>query len=476
MYLKLFGRNILEVGLKSGQFISHKNIKSLMNAMDYGTFQSVFKTGAYAEANMLKLFMTIPEVFAPVDRIADGVASGKFQLCKIKRGKRTDEIVEDNAQWNKLVEKPNWQESLYDLIYTAVVYELVCGNRYFYPHTAGTLRPRFENISSLWLLPPQFVTIKERSSRPKFYKTTTPADLIDYYEYNDDYEQDKFKPEQIYHEAYLRTGEEDCFRDSRLKGVGPLQAADKPISNLVAVYTARNVIYVKRGALGFIVTEQGDADGKHALTKLEKEELLNDFNDTYGLAEGKSPVGLTRFPMSFVRTAMSISELEPFKECEADMLAIMHVLRVPKEAMATMDGAKYENQQKAIANFYRDVIIPKGESMAQILTKVLSLEAEGLYIRSSYDHIEVLQEDKKLKSDVDWKNNETYRVQFLHGQITLNEWREKFGYDTVSDAIYNKTILQMDEEELARIMAILKIKSVNNEQQNQGQAGQAQSE
>ena len=69
MYLKLFGRNILEVGLKSGQFISHKNIKSLMNVMDYGTFQSVFKTGAYAEANMLKLFMTIPEVFAPVDKI-----------------------------------------------------------------------------------------------------------------------------------------------------------------------------------------------------------------------------------------------------------------------------------------------------------------------------------------------------------------------------------------------------------------------
>lgn len=447
-----------------------------MNAMDYGTFQSVFKTGAYAEANMLKLFMTIPEVFAPVDRIADGVASGKFQLCRIKRGKRTDEIVEDNKQWNKLIEKPNWQETFYDLVYTAVVYELVCGNRYFYPYTAGTLRPRFDNISALWLLPPQFVEIIERTQRTSIFKTTGPADLIEYYQYNDEVEQVRLKPEQITHEAYLRTGEEDCYRDNRLKGVGPLQAADKPISNLVAVYAARNVIYVKRGALGFIVTEQGDADGKQALTKLEKEELLKDFHDTYGLEADKSLVGLTRFPMSFVRTAMSISELEPFKECEADMLAIMHILRVPREAMASDGGAKYENQQKAIANFYRDVIIPKGESLAQVLTKVMKLEDEGLYIRASYDHVEVLQEDKKLKAEVDWKNNETYRVQFLHGQITLNEWREKFEYETVSYAIYNKTILQMDEDELARITAILKIKSVNNEQQNQGQTGQAQSE
>src|SRR5690606_3837531 len=122
----------------------------------------------------------------------------------------------------------------------------------------------------------------------------------------DEYEQVRLKPDQITHETYLRTGEEVCYRDCRLKGVGPLQAAEKPISNLVAVYAARNVIYVKRGALGFIVTEQGDADGKQALTKIEKEELLKDFHDTYGLEADKSPVGLTRFPMSFIRTAMSI--------------------------------------------------------------------------------------------------------------------------------------------------------------------------
>ena len=46
------------------------------------------------------------------------------------------------------------------------------------------------------------------------------------------------------------------------------------MSNLIAVYEARNVIYVKRGGLGFIVSKKTDATGSIALTDDEKEQLL----------------------------------------------------------------------------------------------------------------------------------------------------------------------------------------------------------
>lgn len=429
---------------------------------DLGKFISCFRTGAYAEANMLTLFATIPEVFAPVDRIADGVASGCFKLCKIKRGKRTDEEVEDNKQWNKLVEKPNWQETLYDLIYTAVVYELVCGNRYFYVNVAGSMKPRFENISSLWLLEPQHVTIREKTSRPKLFKTTSSADVIDKYEYQDAYENHEFKPEEITHETYLKLGNCENYRDSRYKGYGPLQAAEKPMSNLIAVYEARNVIYVKRGALGWIISEKGDADGRQALTRQEKEEIQADHNESYGLSRDKTPIPITRIPVAFIRTSMSIQELQPFEECAESAMAIMAILRVPKEVMPSKDGATYENRHQSVADFYRDVIIPKGESLAQTLTKVLKLEDEGLYIKADYNHIEALQENKKEKAEVDWRNNETARVQFQHGQITLNDWREAYGREAVSDAIYNKTTFQMTPEELEMVKSVINIKSTNN--------------
>lgn len=452
---------------KSGQFISSKNIQLLLEYGGFNQITSNIIAGPYGEANMLKLFTTLPEVFAPVDQIADRVASGTFTLRKIKAGKRTDEVVEDNKQWNKLLAQPNWQESLYDMLYSAVVYELVCGNRYWHRFIPESIVPRFENITSIWLIPPQYMTIREKSSRTAFFRTTESKDVIEKYEYTDGYEREEFMPEEIKHEAFLNLGRGDKVRDSKYKGFGPLQAADKPMANLIAVYSARNVIFTKRGALGFFISEKGDADGRQALTKLEKEEMLNDFNSTYGLEEGKSPVGITRMPVSWVKTAMSIQELQPFEECKEDQLAIMHILKVPKEAMASTDGAKYENQQKAIANFYRNTIIPKGESLADILTKLLMLERENLYVHASYDHVEELQEDKKLKAEVDWKNSETNTRRFHYGQITLNDWRVDCGLEPITgDGIYDKTLLQMDEDEQARIERILNIKKTINENQN----------
>ena len=85
------------------------------------------------------------------------------------------------------------------------------------------------------------------------------------------------------------------------------------MSNLIAVYEARNVIYVKRGGLGFIVSKKTDATGSIALTDDEKEQLLKQNFEKYGVRKGQVPYGISDADIDFVRTNLSIAELQPFE-------------------------------------------------------------------------------------------------------------------------------------------------------------------
>ena len=58
-----------------------------------------------------------------------------------------------------------------------------------------------------------------------------------------------------------------------MKAPGRLMSVKRPIANLIAVYEARNVIYLKRGAVGFVVAAKTDETGTVALEKDEKQEL-----------------------------------------------------------------------------------------------------------------------------------------------------------------------------------------------------------
>ena len=71
-----------------------------------GNFLSCFD-GQYSEKNMIELFENIPEIFAPINAIADRVTKGIWEL--VKEG--TEDVVTNNNQWNKIKSNPNWKQS-----------------------------------------------------------------------------------------------------------------------------------------------------------------------------------------------------------------------------------------------------------------------------------------------------------------------------------------------------------------------------
>lgn len=70
-----------------------------------------------------------------------------------------------------------------------------------------------------------------------------------------------------------------------LKSKSRLASVMKAISNLVAVYEARNVIYVKRGGIGFLVSLKRDETGSTAMEPKEKREIEDYLDKSYGLGE-----------------------------------------------------------------------------------------------------------------------------------------------------------------------------------------------
>lgn len=439
----------LNVGWGSGVRYSREGNNHTYTLTDpnLGKFLSCLN-GGYSEQNMLTLFCTIPEVFAPINEIAKRVAAANFQLKR----KEDDEVVDNNEVWNKLRAAPNWKQTFDKLVYNATVYKYTCGNRYFYTYAPDLLKLKPQNISALWLLPPQFTNIKLKQTRPKFFNTTKPSDLIEAYEVKIGETTEQIKPEYAIHDAYIDTSY--GHNNERLKGHSPLVACEYPMSNLIAVYQARNVIYVKRGALGAIVSKKGDASGLISLTKPERKQLEEDFQGSYGLDGSRETVAITNQPVEYIRFGMSISELEPFDETRASAEAVYGALGVPAEMMPGKDNT-YENYKTAERGLYQNVAIPDAKEIARILTQLYHFDEDGLYICPDFSHIESLQENKKEKADVDFRNNETNRVRFLHGVITLNDWVIESGYDKVTNALYDKRVFEMTPEELETVKSVI---------------------
>jgi hypothetical protein len=130
------------------------------------------------------------------------------------------------------------------------------------------------------------------------------------------------------------------------------------------------------------------------------------------------------------------------------------------------DTSTYANAAADMKGFYSDVIMPWGRRLAEAWTSFLGVENQRRYIHADYSHVDVLQENRKEKADVDKTVGETYEKAWLNGRCTLNDWRVACGDEKITDnPLYEKTLLELLPEELATVQAVLKLKSGNVPQQ-----------
>jgi HK97 family phage portal protein len=407
--------------------------------------------GQYTDSNLTVLFHEVPEIYTPVHIIASLISSGVFTVKKMK----DDSPVDNNKYMNRLLSSPNPLQNWQELIYQAMAYQMVTGKNYLYANVPDTLTINYRNISTLINLPADNVQLRT-DPMIKILSATAIEDLIlDYLTPDGAQGIINIPPSKVMYTKYTSL----YAYDLNIRGRSPLLSAQKAITNLIAVYEARNVIYTKRGALGFLVSKKGDASGMIPLSPKEKKELQDDYNKTYGLTSSKSPVAITSLPVDYIQVAATIADLQPFEETEYDASAIFAVYGVPRELMPRKEGATFENYNHALKSLYENAVIPRAKSLVRSISAFLKLEEVDLYLDVDFGHVKVLQENLKEKSAVDWRNNETSRVRFQYGIITLNDWRTTCGLEPAQNGLYNKLIYDMTPDELTKVETILKLSS-----------------
>lgn len=422
--------------------------------------REIAATPYVANANFITLFNTVPEVAWPVNYIASRAAGAKYMLKKFD----DDSVVWNNEAVNRILVKPNSFDTWYRTLWKHFAYKLVTGNSFI----KAAMSDAFAGAKTLYkwcdryvTLEEPYVTIEYKRQMGDIYGVSDVEDVVQcYYHDYGQFVHRPIAPQCVFHDVDDTFG---FYNGDPLKAKSRLCSVLKAISNLIAVYEARNVIYVKRGGLGWLVSEMADDMGSRALTSTEKKQILEEADKMYGFGEGKYPYGISDVKLSFVRTNLSITDLQPFDETLADAVVIAGIYGIPPVLIPRKDQSTYSNQANAEKAVYSSVIIPLVQRFCQEFTHFLGLDQDGLYIDADFSGVDCLQAGKKEEQEVHRSIADRCKIEFESGVITLNDWRAQQGYQRVEDTLYDKLVSEMTPEEIQRLKQFINPKTEEDE-------------
>jgi len=410
--------------------------------------RKITATPYVANSNFLTLYNTVPEVAWPVNYIASRAAGAKYVLKKYS----DETVVWNNDIINRMLVKPNAFETWYRTLFKHFAYKLVTGNSYIKAAMSDT----FAGAKTLYKWCDRYVELESLLVRIEYkrvvgdiYGVADVEDVVEAYHHDiGDMYHRAIDPRCVFHDKDDFLGYQS---GDPLKAKSRLYAVLKAISNLIAVYEARNVIYVKRGGLGWLVSDQKDEMGSKALTSDEKKKILDQANEMYGLERGKYPYGISDVKLDFIRTNLSITDLQPFDETLADAVIIAGIYGIPPVLIPRKDQSTYANQANAEKAVYSSVIIPMVQRFCQEFTRFLGLDQDGLYLDADFSDVDCLQTGKKEEQEVLRSITDRCKIEFESGLITLNDWRAQQGYERVEDPLYDKLVSEMTTDEIERV-------------------------
>lgn len=415
-----------------------------------------------ADRNFMTLFETVPEVFFPIDFIARRIAGAHFEIKSYK----DDSIVYCSGhspkanRMNAILQAPNCIQRWRELVYMHFVYKLVTGNAFMRAAMSDSFQnlPKWKYCDNFWCIPSNFMRVVQADTKIPLFGIAKLDEIVGCYEMHRSGEPlMKVPTYQVWHDRdgipqFLNTTSSNF-----LKSKSRLCSEHVAISNLIAVYEARNVIFVKRGAIGFIVAKNEVGEiGTVALKPDEKKELLEDLNGRYGFGDNRMPIGITDRPIEFVKINASIQELQPFEETLLDAITIAGAYGIPDVLVPRKDHSTFSNQAVAEKSVYTGTIIPMAKQFCEDLTLFLGLDMDGYYVDVNFSDVDCLQVGLKESEEVNKLKNDRCRQQFNDGLITYNDWRAQIHESAMDEEIYNKTKLQMTSEELEMIERIIK--------------------
>lgn len=408
------------------------------------------------------MYKCIPEVFFPIEYIASRISGGNFLLKK----EADDSVVWRNKTVNSFLNKPNCVFSWKEFVHDHFVWKLAAGTSFI--RAVTSIDVDYRSVLAYWVLPSDRVEVRAPRALVPLYDVSEVSDLIASVDVMGAFGvQMNIDPSQV---MIDRDGIATLLSEnSYMKAHSRLDSLRKNISNLLSVYDARNVIFTKRGGIGYIVSKKMDATGTDALTEAEKKQLVEQNAERYGIGKGQLPYGISDVPIDFVRTNLSIAELQPFDETLADAINIAGAYGVPAVLVPRKDQSTFSNQATAEKTVYASVVIPMAKEFCKMFTSFIGLDRSGYYLDVDFSGVDCMQDGMKTEEEVKKLVNDRCRQQFLDGLITLNDWRGQIGEAQIEEKenpLFSKLKFDMTDEELEIINKIIQTKQPLNNNGN----------
>jgi hypothetical protein len=384
--------------------------------------------------NYITLFSEIAELQFPIRAIIERALKAEFTLKYYD----SDETEWHNDAIKKFLSQPNEIDTFHEFLSKIIAYYLVTGNAYIYsnsPSLVSSKIERWNRTDDYYVLPTDKTEIVYQD-RQKLFQGAALSDIIKNYTLSTGTSRIEFSPENVLNIRDLKLS----FDNRTLEGGSRIDSLKYPVSNIIAAYEARNAIFVKRGALGMIVSRKTDAEGSVPMRKSEKDQINRELH-RHGFTGDKDLVPISDIPVDFVNFGVSIRDLEAFRETFEDAKTIAAAYNIPAILVPGNQSTAYDRAittaEKAV---YQNMVIPLTNRIMESLNSWLGLinnrNKNDMYLYADFSKIECLQEDKKFNAEVGRINSETAIKQYKEGFITYNQALIDMGKEAIPGGDY----------------------------------------
>jgi len=353
----------------------------LVNQLGLLTPKKIYETTSVL--GQAAAYSCCPIVTSIITKRSDNLRNGRWCF----EDQDGNEVLKGNNQLFKLLEKPNPLQSWGQFITQAYTFRDVFGVSYILPVVPVGFKK--SSAQALYVIPNWLI---EPTYTGKHYFQSDIEGIIK--EYRISGLNTPIRPSE------LICWYDNCINSSQNNG-GLFQSRLFPlsdqISNFNAAYGGRRNLIEKGGALGMWVNDNAkDGGGRNPITPKEKDQILLDFQNNYGVERGKNPFAITTSSIRFEKAGYPTKELMLFEEIKDCAQVIAAAYNISPFDLPWADQTTYTNKDKTDRALYQNVTIPDAESLASLLASYFELD---IILKVYFDHIDCLQRSKKDEAD-----------------------------------------------------------------------------
>jgi hypothetical protein len=365
-------------------------------------------------------------VSSVVDRLAEYDLTGEVEITRAKgKGKENEATGTWATNMRRRFARPNPLQSWEQFRGQQVVYKRVFGFCPVMPIVPVGFTP--DNATAIINLPPWLFDVVAQETISPFASSIN--DIVKHWTLTIWGKTIELKAEWVF------LLEDSFIMDENSKYILPqskLVGLDMAISNICAAMEADNVLLKKRGPLGFISHEAATKDNMVGYLPMEPEEKLELQQDLqqYGLSWSQFLYVISKTPARWNPMSFDTKQLGTKETVVAGEEAICHRYGYPYILYRESD-ATYANGAQAATSVYYNNVIPNANKDASKYNQFFLAEQNNAEIEFCFDDVPFLQDDEETKANARKAMNENCQIEYDNNLITLNQWREKMGYNTV---------------------------------------------